>query len=227
MTVRSQSTIQAISFDVGGTLIEPWPSVGHVYAEIAARHGIVGLSPQLLNDRFKSAWRSCNAFDYTRTGWEKLVNQTFAGVIPDAVQFFPELYERFTEPDAWKVFDDVRPTLDHLAAEQIRLIVISNWDERLRLLMERLRLDKYFDSLVISCEVGFAKPSSVIFQQAASKLGLPPGSILHVGDNAEMDYQGATAAGFQAVRLNRGAQMRGPDEIDSLTELRGKRSDSD
>ena len=30
--------IQAVTFDVGGTLIRPWPSVGHVYAEVAARH---------------------------------------------------------------------------------------------------------------------------------------------------------------------------------------------
>src|SRR5580700_10426449 len=32
--------IRAVTFDVGGTLIEPWPSVGRVYAEVAARHGL-------------------------------------------------------------------------------------------------------------------------------------------------------------------------------------------
>ena len=30
--------IKAITFDVGGTLIEPWPSVGHAYAGVAARY---------------------------------------------------------------------------------------------------------------------------------------------------------------------------------------------
>jgi len=33
--------IRAISFDVGGTLIRPWPSVGHVYAEVAAQQGVL------------------------------------------------------------------------------------------------------------------------------------------------------------------------------------------
>ena len=41
--------IRAVTFDVGGTLIEPWPSVGHVYAEVAAQHGWAGLSIEALN----------------------------------------------------------------------------------------------------------------------------------------------------------------------------------
>lgn len=220
MTRQHDSTLRAISFDVGGTLIEPWPSVGHVYAEIAAQHGAAGIPAQLLNERFKAAWRSSKDFDYTRSGWESLVQQTFAGLIPSAVTFFPELYERFTEPEAWQVYDDVRPTLDKLAEKEIRLIVISNWDDRLRPLLKRLKLDQYFESLIISCEVGFAKPSPIIFEQAASRLGLAPGDILHVGDSAEMDLRGAMAAGFQAVQLKRGQEAKSPEAIASLAELR-------
>jgi hypothetical protein len=37
---QALSGIRAVTFDVGGTLIEPWPSVGRVYAEVAARHGV-------------------------------------------------------------------------------------------------------------------------------------------------------------------------------------------
>ena len=51
------SGIQAVTLDVGGTLIEPWPSVGHVYAEIAARFGAPGHAPALLNRQFGEAWR--------------------------------------------------------------------------------------------------------------------------------------------------------------------------
>ncbi len=41
--------IRAVTFDVGGTLIEPWPSVGHVYAEVAARHGVAAIDVATLN----------------------------------------------------------------------------------------------------------------------------------------------------------------------------------
>jgi haloacid dehalogenase superfamily, subfamily IA, variant 3 with third motif having DD or ED/haloacid dehalogenase superfamily, subfamily IA, variant 1 with third motif having Dx(3-4)D or Dx(3-4)E/REG-2-like, HAD superfamily (subfamily IA) hydrolase len=217
--MKSQTTIQAVSFDVGGTLIEPWPSVGHIYAEVAAKHGFAQLAPETLNAAFKQAWKSCKNFDYTRSGWESLVQQTF-GESVHSLPFFPELYERFTEADAWHVFDDVLPTLETLASEQVRLIVISNWDERLRLLLQRLRLYSYFETLVISCEVGFSKPSPVIFEHAAAKLGLPPQAILHVGDSAEMDLRGACAAGFEAVHLRRGAKNLQSSEIASLLELK-------
>ena len=40
--------IQAVTFDVGGTLIEVWPSVGQVYAEVAARNGVKGLSAAIV-----------------------------------------------------------------------------------------------------------------------------------------------------------------------------------
>jgi putative hydrolase of the HAD superfamily len=217
--VSTKSRIQAITFDVGGTLIEPWPSVGHIYAQVAAKHGHDNLSAQILNERFKAAWRACRDFDYSRSGWESLVNQAFDGLISPCTPFFPELYERFAEREAWRVYDDVRPMLDSLASQDIRLAVISNWDERLRVLIERLRLRNYFETLIISCEVAFPKPSPVIFEQAAARLGLPAGAILHVGDSLEMDYQGARSAGFHALHLKRGAQSIGEDEIKSLADL--------
>lgn len=224
--MNSPTKIKAVTFDVGGTLISPWPSVGHVYAEIAAQHGFSEISADQLTKRFHTVWRASKNFDYTRAGWEELVNETFRTLIPDSakITFFSELYDRFAQPGAWRVFEDVRPTLEKLASMEFRLGVISNWDERLRILLQRLRLSHYFERIVISCEVGFPKPSPVIFEQAASKLGVAPGQILHVGDSSEMDFRGAKSAGFHAVLLQRDSQNPSPekpgaDEIVSLSEL--------
>ncbi len=101
---------------------------------------------------------------------------------PPSETFFPELYERFGEPEAWRVFEDVTPAIDALASRGISLGIISNWDERLPPLLDGLGLSKYFEAVVISCEAGFPKPSPVIFEHAARKLGVAPEFILHVGD---------------------------------------------
>ncbi len=209
--------IKAITFDVGGTLIQPWPSVGHVYAEVAARHGLNNFSAEQLNTRFKTAWRARPAFAHSRNNWQELVNEVFDGPTPPS--FFAELYDRFAEPSAWHVFDDVLPTLDALASREIKLAVISNWDERLRPLLRSLKLDRYFEAFAISIEVGFSKPSPVIFEHAAAKLGLPPGSILHIGDSPEMDIAGAQAAGFQALQIHRHLKAPADSGLDSLAEL--------
>ena len=66
-----------------------------------------------------------------------------------------------------------------------------------------LGLASYFDAILASAEVGFAKPAPEIFRAAADRLGLAPGAILHVGDTLSEDFEGARAAGFRAVLLDR------------------------
>ena len=197
--------IQAVTFDVGGTLIRPWPSVGHVYADVAARHGVKNLSPETLNRNFAAAWRARRNFQHTREDWARLVDQVFMGICqpPPSRTFFPSIYERFAEADPWRVYDDVLPALDALASLDIRLALISNWAERPRPLLRRLRLDRYFETVVVSCEVGFAKPSPVIFEHASGRIGVPPAQIIHAGDSFAEDIAGARAAGFQPVLIDR------------------------
>ena len=119
--------VRAVTFDVGGTLIKPWPSVGHVYAEVAAKHGRA-IQPAVLDQRFRKAWRELKNFNHAREEWAALVDQTFAGLLisPPSRTFFPELYDRFSEPDAWQIFEDVKPALEALAARGINLAIISN-----------------------------------------------------------------------------------------------------
>ena len=60
-------------------------------------------------------------------------------------------------------------------------------------------IDRYFETIIVSCEVGFAKPSPVIFEHASKRLAIAPGQILHVGDSLAEDIAGARAAGYQAA----------------------------
>jgi putative hydrolase of the HAD superfamily len=213
--------LRAVTFDVGGTLIEPWPSVGHIYATVAARHGCRRLSPTLLNRRFARAWRGLRDFRHTASEWAALVDATFHGLTPvlPSQTFFPELYDRFSQPQAWRVYDDVRPALEALASSGLRLGVISNWDDRLRPLLRRLRLDRYFTAIIVSCEVAAPKPSPIIFQAAAAALALPPSAILHIGDCLPLDVRAAKAAGFRALRLQRRLDRPTDGAIKSLQEL--------
>jgi putative hydrolase of the HAD superfamily len=219
--VTPSANIQAVTFDVGGTLIEPWPSVGHVYASLAARHGIAGMTPELLDRRFAAAWRAKGDFDYSKTAWFDLVRVTFGeagGLLTEA--FLEAVYRRFAEPDAWWVYDDVVPALEELAGRGTALAVVSNWDERLRPLLSALKLDRYLEAIVVSCEVGFGKPSPVIFEQTLRALGLAAATVLHVGDSPVEDVEGARAAGLRAVHLDR-KSAQGEGRIRSLLELVG------
>jgi len=92
---------------------------------------VKNVSASLLEARFRTAWRARKDFDYTRAGWEALVDEAFQGLAaaPPSASFFPELYERFAQPEAWRVFEDVRPTLAALARARHPAGIISNWDD--------------------------------------------------------------------------------------------------
>ena len=214
------SHIHALSFDVAGTLIEARPSVGHVYAQVAREFGVAGLAPEWLDGQFHEAWQNKAEFEYSQEAWFDLVRGTFgkyAARLPE--EFFPAVYERFAQPEAWSVHDDVLPVLDELASHDIPMAIVSNWDERLRPLLERLGLKCYFDVIVPSCEVAFHKPSPVVFEQAVRKLGLPPERILHVGNHYAEDVEGARSAGMQALQIVRNHPRTSEHEITSLLEL--------
>ncbi|HVY68776.1 MAG TPA: HAD-IA family hydrolase [Verrucomicrobiae bacterium] len=214
------SRIQAVTFDAGGTLFAPWPSVGHVYAEVAEQFGVEGVAPAALNDGFGRAWRTRKDFNYSEAAWFELVRQSFgprATELPE--DFYPAVYRRFVEAEAWRIFEDVVPSLGRLASLGLRLGIVSNWDDRLGPLLANLKLASYFDAVLISCDVGFAKPSPVIFEQAARKLGVPPSAVLHVGDSAAEDFDGARAMGAQATLIDRDRESALPHRISSLADL--------
>ncbi len=219
--MKALGKIEAVTFDVGGTLIQPWPSVGHVYAAVAAEHGLEGLPVETLNVNFTAAWRGRKNFDHSAAAWKELVDQTFAGLaqVPPSRTFFREIYDRFASGAAWRVFDDVVLALSALRDRGLKLAVISNWDERLGPLLRQLRLDRFFQAIVVSHEVGYLKPSPAIFLEAAAQLELATEKILHVGDQEQEDIQGAQAAGMQALLIRRGGPSVPGRQIASLSEL--------
>jgi len=201
--------IRAVTFDVGGTLMAPWPSVGHVYARVATAHIGFAADPERITRQFVSAWRARGEFDYSREGWFDLVRHSFHGVAEVSEALFTALYDSFSTHDAWRVYDDVIPCFEALQKRDIRLAVISNWDTRLKPTLNSVGLYDYFDVITVSGEHGHNKPAREIFDATACALNLPSSEILHIGDSQREDYLGARHAGFHALHLDREAQTSG------------------
>jgi putative hydrolase of the HAD superfamily len=221
-SLKSQGPIRAVTLDVGGTLVRPWPSVGHVYAELAAPFGYAGIEPGRLNEAFGRAWEQRGDFDYSRAAWRGLVTESFGALeIEVSEECFAGIYEGFGRARTWREYDDVRPALAALTEQGIRLGIISNWDERLRPLLAEMGLLEKVEAVVVSQEIGARKPARESFAAAARLIGFSPGEILHVGDSRREDFEGARAAGFEALWLCRqGAEKPGPIfQVASLTEV--------
>jgi putative hydrolase of the HAD superfamily len=206
--------IRALTFDVTGTLIHS-PRLGSLYAEVLGRHGIE-VDPKEAGRLVREVWQelACLAEpgrdrftahpDGPRGWWKRFLER------------FCELFHRFATAEAWEVYPEVPDVLTQLQAAGLRLGVVSNWDPRLPDLLERLDLARFFDVIVYSSAVGVEKPDRRIFLHAASRLRVPPGGALHIGDGRLEDVEGALGAGLRALHLDR---TRGNGDLRDLSRL--------
>jgi len=121
----------------------------------------------------------------------------------------------------FRAYPEVPGVLERLREDGARLAVVSNWDVSLHDVLERTGLRPLVDAVVISAELGVAKPDPAIFRAALDRLGAAADRALHVGDSVEHDVAGARAAGIEAVLVSRNgaAPPEGVRTIASLGEL--------
>lgn len=206
--------IKAIFFDAVGTLFHLTRSVGEHYALVGEELGLK-LDGRKLDHAFFAAWKKMPpraAIDGPRENddkgwWRELVDLVLNDVAPslsemDRDNFFEIAYEHFAEAGVWKAYPEVVEVLDNLQP-RFQLAVVSNFDGRLRMIIEHLGISKFFKHVFVSSEIGADKPDPEIFRRALKFIDLAPNEVLHAGDDPERDWRAATAAGLSIFQLDR------------------------
>jgi len=214
LSVPFDLVIKAIFFDAVGTLFHLSKSVGHHYALVGNEVGLT-LDAYRLDHAFASAWKHMpkrESIDGPRENddkdwWRELVDLILDQVAPeldeiDRDNFFEVAYEHFAEAGVWELYPEVPDVLEKLRP-RFPLAVISNFDGRLRMILEQLGVSKFFPHVFISSEIGADKPDPLIYRRAAKFLGIESEEALHVGDDPGRDWKGATAAGLSIFQLDR------------------------
>ena len=127
---------------------------------------------------------------------------------------------------ATEVPDDHQSLLAAVHGEYA-VALVSNFDHAptARAILKRWGIAAYFDTVLISDEVGWRKPHRLIFTSALEQLGVKPQEALFVGDSLVEDVGGAKAAFLDAVWVSHDrrecpADVPAPDfVVRSLPEL--------
>jgi putative hydrolase of the HAD superfamily len=196
----------AVLLDALGTLIElerPWP---HLVAELAARGVVVGEDDARRAMLAEMAYY--RAHHDEASSWAALrdLRRRCAGVVAGELGLAlppDDVLEALLASIRFNAYPEVPEALARLRAGGARLAVVSNWDVSLHDVLERTGLRPLVDAVVISAEVGVAKPQPAIFHAALERLGATAADALHVGDSLELDVAGARAAGLRAVLVAR------------------------
>jgi len=65
--------------------------------------------------------------------------------------------------------------------------------------LRRLAINKFFNAVLVSADVGWRKPNKRIFEEALRRLGVKPEETVYVGDSPLEDIEGAEALGIKTV----------------------------
>jgi putative hydrolase of the HAD superfamily len=205
---------KTIFFDAAGTLIHLPKGVGHHYALVGARLGLE-LHATELDRAFAISWKQMSARpaidgpreDDDKGWWRELVNRVIDQVAPrmhelDRDAFFEVAYSHFAEAGVWELYPEVIEVLQALEA-RCSLAVISNFDGRLRVILEQFGVSKYFRHIFVSSEIGADKPDPLIYRRAVQLSGITPNECLYAGDDPDYDWKAAAAAGLPVFQLDR------------------------
>ena len=233
--------LRAVFFDLVGTLIHGRTSIGEQYAAHARASGADPDVPRL-DEAFRRAMAAAPRMEFPgrslsdttrleREWWRTLVGRVvreagLAGVLSGRVfdEYFDRLFDHFTTANAWQTYADAAVSLASLREKGLLTGLITNYDTRVKAVLDAVGLSSLLDSVTIPAVAGSAKPSRGIFAHALAAHGLDASSAVYVGDSLEEDYRGALDAGLGALLLDREGRHRdvpGIARIESLVEIGG------
>lgn len=221
--------IKCVSFDMFDTLVE-WVSNTEERhklmmdsALIILRKHSINIDPKAYTEIRKEIWyekyknklyplREFKAEDAIAEMVDKICKKTRHNVSAiEKEKIVAEINTGFIEVDS----DTAIPTpgsmntLRGLKERGIKVLVISNHPynkKSVEFLLNKYGLSEYVDDVIVSSEVGCRKTSkdsnATIFKYAIERNHLSPDQIIHVGDNADNDFDAPKTANIKGVRFD-------------------------
>ncbi len=206
--------------DVGDTLLTLKENPGNIYFRSLEKYNCIrgNLSENQKIALFKDSWKTMSAngsADFRDryqnhsngiNGWwieliDTFVEKTHSPKIEDE-RVYEEIFSYFDSEKNWNVEESFFKLTEFCLQKSIGLGIISNWDLRLRGLLERLNLDSFFNPIIISAEFGFEKPSLKIFEEGMRRTAsLDVEQYSYIGDKAELDYHPPRELGWNSYLL--------------------------
>ena len=218
--------LECVLFDAVDTLLAPAPSFQGRFVAVAAEHGVpleeAAVDAAIAAAAREAAWPE----DWTdpatqRAFWLGFYREVLGSLGHSQEELAEALFQAFSDPAGYRLFDDVRPALDELAGRGMTLGLVSNFEPWLDEVLALQGIADRFAAVAISGTLGVAKPDPRIFKAALDQAGADPGATVHVGDQPVNDVAGALAAGITPVLIDRFGRHPGAGGAHRVEDLAG------
>ena len=193
------SDVRAVLLDLYDTLAwTEWPTMR---AELEDRFGL-GEAELLRAFTATREARSTGAFGSAEGDLAAILDAAGVPSDPVLVRELNDARVKAFADNGVHLWDDSVPTMRELRARGVRTAVVSNCDHATRPIVDDLGLANEVDAIVLSFEVGVAKPDPGIYRAALSAVGARPEEAVFVDDQAWY-CEGAEALGIRSFLIVR------------------------
>ncbi|UCH05233.1 MAG: HAD family hydrolase [Candidatus Thorarchaeota archaeon] len=205
---------EAISFDYGGTLLEPFfmpvfevhkKSIQQVFSDdFSFSDKAIAEAIDLADD---DVWKGIQDYDkhyfFSEEDWIErnriaLRNLGVTERLDERAKHMQDLWTGITAEFPQELKPDAKETLEQLRDRGYKLAMSTNWSDPSESLKSR-GIDGIFQSIQFSIVPGYRKPSPYMLIQNAMELGVNPLNCVYVGNEIERDVAAAKRAGFHPV----------------------------
>lgn len=216
--------IKGIFFDLGGTLIYP-PSGSWMFSDLAYRYfprdKLSEPSAQAAMDRASRRLDENHLLHTTDGEYAQFYEyyKTVSDALPELGLTDKDLRavtddKVYNKADNYGIFSDSVETLKAVYGKYKLGIISDTWPSIVPLL-EHFDILKYFDCITFSFELGTFKPDRRMYEDALSKICLPPENTVFIDDSAR-NLDGARAAGINPVLIR---AMPGIEPVEGIPDI--------
>ena len=225
--------IEAVIFDLGGTLIEYagqylyWPELETPGLEAAYQYldGKGVLLPPF--DEFRDS-----AFARLPARWQEATDGDRNLRLVDFLAELLEANQVVDVPADWideaaqdyqaticaraEMIDGARETLAALKEQGYRIGLLSNtmFNGSIHVTdLQRFGLDPYFDAMLFSADLNMWKPNAAPYLYLLERLQVAPANAVFIGDSPNHDIVGGKGAGLHAIYFHSSDRFGEPDGV--------------
>lgn len=221
----SKQRIEAVLFDLGGTLIKA-TEIPHVMKKILKHRGI-NRSLKEISTAWKKAEKGLNFRDLTTlldefwVQWNlRILGNLHVGSNTRELAGF--IATHWWDYSNVTLYPDAEKVLPLLKAKGLKMGVITNGlQSDVNEILPKVNLQNFFDVVVVIETLRKMKPDVEVFQYALQVLKTAPPNAIFIGDEEEADYEGAQRAGLTAHLIDRDDKVHDEslNKISSLEDL--------
>jgi putative hydrolase of the HAD superfamily len=222
---RSKQQVEAVLFDLGGTLIKT-TEIPSVMKKILSHRGIKRSLEEISTAQKKAEegldFRDlATLLDEFWVQWNLRILENLP-VESDLRELAEFIATRWWDYSGVTLYPDAEKVLPSLKARGLRMGVITNGlqsdvDE----ILPKVDLQNFFEVVVVIDTLKKMKPDPEVFLYALEKLKTTTSNAIFIGDEIEADYKGAQRAGLTAYLIDRDDKFHDENlnKISSLEDL--------